>query len=74
MRGEEMVGPNVGVRSVEIPPHARRRVDSFTILPLNNGNTSACAEKSPTFALRGYRGRKYLRMRGEETNWIAPSS
>jgi len=66
MRGEEDQAGNTSDPSMEIPPHARRRVEGSYVLDGETGNTSACAEKRVTVWLLAFHPRKYLRMRGEE--------
>ena len=57
MRGEETTSPNLVISPVEIPPHARRRVERMDGLLGVLGNTSACAEKSlPHLGLYFLRG------------------
>ena len=50
----------------EIPPRARRREPLNRITAKDDGNTSACAEKSWCHRLFHHRAGKYLRVRGEE--------
>src|SRR5690606_7494895 len=45
VRGEESIGIEASVPNTEIPPRARRRERSRSARILNQGNTSACAEK-----------------------------
>ena len=66
MRGEEIASRTASAISWEIPPHARRRVPACTLSECLLGNTSACAEKSPSRSSPLLRAWKYLRMRGEE--------
>ena len=66
VRGEEPMASSISGRIWEIPPRARRRGLLTVHLSAHEGNTSACAEKSPGSCV-GWRGRwKYLRVRGEE--------
>ena len=66
MRGEENFQPVRILFYVELPPHARRRVDVNGTGESAGGITSACAEKSACRAVCGEHKRNYLRMRGEE--------
>ncbi|VFB06055.1 Uncharacterised protein [Corynebacterium striatum] len=66
VRGEEPTFWMVVFRMQEIPPRARRRVNNHIIGVSEQGNTSACAEKSSyAFGMKNSI-RKYLRVRGEE--------
>ena len=50
----------------EIPPRARGKDVRGDRLPVDRGNTPACAGKSPRSPLRGLPARKYPRVRGEK--------
>ena len=67
VRGEELVRAKERAQTVEIPPRARRRDDRLVPGGFQNGNTSACAEKSARGDLRQVDDAKYLRVRGEES-------
>ena len=56
---------------MEIPPRARRRVQSVGAFRNGAGNTSACAEKSVIRRGRLSTTWKYLRVRGEESTSCA---
>ena len=72
MRGEERFEVDPSAQTVEIPPHARRRECERQPATINEGNTSACAEKSYRGAWEVARWWKYLRMRGEEEDaWLS---
>ncbi len=66
MRGEEFNSLCLFQHGLELPPHARRRVDHRRPFLLRVGITSACAEKRNNRAVRGKNRGNYLRMRGEE--------
>ena len=66
MRGEEGSRTLIQHWVMEIPPRARRRVQSVGAFRNGAGNTSACAEKSFHGAGVTWACRKYLRVRGEE--------
>ena len=66
MRGEESLKSRRFVDTWELPPHARRRVQSRGGVPARRGITSACAEKSVSAIQDLTTSGNYLRMRGEE--------
>ena len=51
---------------MEIPPRVRRREGDTILLSGADGNTSACAEKSPFDGAQILMAQKYLRVCGEE--------
>ena len=67
MRGEECKLLGKSRSSVELPPHARRRVHGPSSRRAYTGITSACAEKSFHALLYTEPRGNYLRMRGEES-------
>ena len=67
MRGEELDILAAAAMHEELPPHARRRVFEFSCRGMEDGITSACAEKRSRRQARATDNRNYLRMRGEET-------
>ncbi|VFB06054.1 Uncharacterised protein [Corynebacterium striatum] len=66
VRGEEIHHESKRGLKVEIPPRARRRGNVYMDAEEDEGNTSACAEKSCGLLVCGAVWRKYLRVRGEE--------
>ena len=66
MRGEESLSYQNTAARMELPPHARRRVDLVPQWNIGVGITSACAEKSGAASFACMAARNYLRMRGEE--------
>ena len=66
VRGEEYFFGSSIRTGPEIPPRARRRERSKHKINADDGNTSACAEKSLPVNTSLQIGRKYLRVRGEE--------
>ena len=69
VRGEEAMPRCSTWLASEIPPRARRREDTLLAEVVDDGNTSACAEKRHRAVRRACRTGKYLRVRGEE--WCA---
>ena len=69
VRGEEETEPHGLEPNTEIPPRARRRAIRTLTQIGNTGNTSACAEKRVRRPPPCQQRRKYLRVRGEESNW-----
>ena len=67
MRGEEPEYLPRSMPAMELPPHARRRVDVNGTGESAGGITSACAEKSGHCSGCSCDDWNYLRMRGEET-------
>ena len=74
MRGEEPAPDDLPARTEELPPHARRRGVIPRIFAASCGITSACAEKRPPKSSNPPYARNYLRMRGEELKFTAPSA
>ena len=66
MRGEESLSGSSPCAPRELPPHARRRGPVVATARLDEGITSACAEKSARRVIVISRVWNYLRMRGEE--------
>ncbi len=66
VRGEELCVKYAEPRGEEIPPRARRRAVAQQVQASLEGNTSACAEKSPVWIRSFQATGKYLRVRGEE--------
>ena len=66
VRGEEASPTNQKHHPTEIPPRARRRVQSGPDCSICFGNTSACAEKRHSRYISSSEFWKYLRVRGEE--------
>ena len=66
VRGEDHRGRGIHPRDPEIPPRARRRRRLVRQSCPARGNTSACAEKTSACPSIPGRGRKYLRVRGED--------
>ena len=71
MRGEERTWFRVPGGRKELPPHARRREHSTAPPVVDNGITSACAEKRLCQTQDQVGSRNYLRMRGEEAESVA---
>ena len=67
MRGEYGHTGGPGRTTVELPPHARRILQTNNPEPKKLGTTSACAENTLTFTSCTSSRRNYLRMRGEYT-------
>ena len=70
MRGEELLEEHQITLRAELPPHARRRVCIVENIAYKRGITSACAEKRTEPKNIINIRRNYLRMRGEEQNWV----
>ena len=65
MRGEYIPNP-IGRRvRRELPPHARRILETLKIRVVPRGTTSACAENTGRVSPGANLFRNYLRMRGE---------
>ena len=67
MRGEYIDMDLFRTRVQELPPHARRIRPRRPCCPHPAGTTSACAENTTLLAIRPFKLRNYLRMRGEYT-------
>ena len=67
VRGEEKVPGSDGFHFLEIPPRARGRAFAIVCEHAALGNTPACAGKSIWFIFDFLSGRKYPRVRGEES-------
>ena len=74
MRGEEEWSRKSLISRGELPPHARRRGLDYGGIGDGPGITSACAEKRPPKSSNPPYARNYLRMRGEELKFTAPSA
>ena len=65
MRGEYFTMKPRDFFLQELPPHARRILDTTEIIPLVQGTTSACAENTTHGFGHFWGDGNYLRMRGE---------
>ena len=73
MRGEETHASRRVRLNQELPPHARRRAWTNAGKTVAFGITSACAEKRGVFQHRPRCAGNYLRMRGEEPEYLPRS-
>ena len=71
MRGEYYPLTNDLGNGLELPPRARRILDTTEIIPLVLGTTSACAENTPSSLPELKDIWNYLRVRGEYLRWWA---
>ena len=65
VRGEYWLAPASNPHAVELPPRARRIRCGFTIIRIEHGTTSACAENTERQLDAIAPWRNYLRVRGE---------
>ena len=72
MRGEYPFDWAIGRTPWELPPRARRILETLKIRIIPRGTTSACAENTSPLALMVPLRRNYLRVRGEYGDIITP--
>ena len=65
VRGEYPSRPSTGLVIRELPPRARRILQSPSSARYSGGTTSACAENTAAFPIYTAPSRNYLRVRGE---------
>ncbi len=65
VRGENRGSSSLCAARVETPPRTRRKHENSIYFRLESGNTSAYAEKTAGCRSDGKKGRKHLRVRGE---------
>ena len=70
VRGEYPATPSSGSPLLELPPRARRILRLRFLQGRTQGTTSACAENTPGYYLRGRSDLNYLRVRGEYLHTI----
>ena len=71
VRGEYSISDAELLERLELPPRARRVLDTTEIIPLVLGTTSACAENTPSSLPELKDIWNYLRVRGEYLRWWA---